>query len=83
MNEIIELQQKMFYYLDTFTNNSGRKVAKNIILDSLRTDAVEQKMKELRLRNKARIYKEHLGDVDPYETAAQAFYRKYGTQGEF
>ena len=83
MNEIIELQQKMFYYLDTFTNNSGREVAKNLILDSLKTDVVEQKMKELRLRNKARIYREQLGDVDPYETAAKAFYRKYGTQGEF
>jgi hypothetical protein len=35
MNEIIELHKKMFYYLDTFTNNSGREVAKNIILDTV------------------------------------------------
>ena len=83
MNEIVELHKKMFYYLDTFTNNSGRELAKNIILDSLKTDSVEQKMKQLRLKNKARIYREQLGDVDPYETGAQAFYRKYGTQGEF
>ena len=83
MNEIVELHNKMFYYLDTFMNNSGREVAKNIILDSLRIDAVEQKMKNLRLKNKARIYREQMGDIDPYESGARAFYRRYGTQGEF
>jgi hypothetical protein len=86
MNEfqqMVGLTAKLFYYLDTFEINSGRETARQILLDELRKDAVEQKMLELRRKNNARIYREQLGDADPYETAAAAFYRKYGTRGEF
>lgn len=83
LDEIIEIHEKMFYYLDTFKINSGRDTARQIILDELRKDAVEEKMLELRRKNNARIYREQLGNVDPYESAARAFYNKYGTSGEF
>lgn len=83
MNEMIALEQKVLSYMDTFTANSGREVAKQLITDALKKDAVEQKMLELRRNNKSRIYREELSDADPYETAAAAFYRKYGTRGEF
>jgi hypothetical protein len=70
MNEIVELHKKMFYYLDTFINNSGREVAKNIILDSLKKDAVESKMRSVR-------------STYLYEKGAREYYNKYGTVGEF
>ena len=70
MNEIVELHKKMFYYLDTFTNNSGREVAKNIILDTLKKDAVESKMRSVR-------------STYLYEKGAREYYAKYGTVGEF
>ena len=83
MDEIIDLHSKVFYYLDTFSTNRGRSLAKDIIFDCLKKDAVEEKMKAMRMKNKARIYRENAKEVDPYETAAQAFYRRYGTSGEF
>lgn len=83
MREIIEVEQKCLYYLDTFFVNSARPKAQQIILDCLKQDAVEQKMETLRSKNRARIYRENMGEVDPYETGAQAFYRRYGTVGEF
>jgi len=70
MNEIVELHKKMFYYLDTFTNNSGREVAKNIILDTLKKDVVESKMRGVR-------------STYLYEKGAREYYNKYGTVGEF
>ena len=70
MNEIVELHKNMFYYLDTFTNNSGREVAKNIILDTLKKDAVESKMRDVR--------SDYL-----YRKGALEYYNKYGTIGEF
>ena len=81
--EMVELTQKLFYYLDTFEINSGRAVAREILLDELRKDAIEEKMQLMRMKNRARIYRENAPEVDPYETGAQAFYRKYGTAGEF
>lgn len=75
--------EKLFYYLDTFDINNGRKTARKILWDEIRKDIIEEKMKTLRSNNNARIMREKNKDVDPYETAAKAFYRKYGTKGEF
>ena len=85
--EMVVLTAKLFYYLDTFEINGGRETARQILLDELRKDAVEEKMLELRRKNKSRIYREELdnivGNIDPYESGARAFYRRYGTSGEF
>lgn len=70
MNEIIEVHKKMFYYLDTFMTNSGRDKAKGIILDALKKDAVEAKMRSVR-------------STYLYEKGAREYYEKYGTHGEF
>lgn len=70
MNEIIELHNKLFYYLDTFSVNEGRKVAHDIIFDCLKKDAVEEKMRSLRC-------------TSLYEKGAREYYNKYGTVGEF
>jgi len=70
MNEIIELHNKMFYYLDTFTINNGRKVANQIILDCLKKDMVESKMRRVR-------------SAYLYEKGAREYYAKHGTVGEF
>ena len=80
---MVEVTEKLFEYLDTFTVNSGRETARQILLDELRKDAIEEKMQLMRMKNRARIYRENAPEVDPYETGAQAFYRKYGTRGEF
>jgi len=70
MNEIIELHNKMFYYLDTFAINNGRKVANQIILDCLKKDMVESKMRKVR-------------SAYLYEKGAAEYYAKHGTVGEF
>lgn len=73
MNEfqqMVVLTAKLFYYLDTFEINSGRETARQILLDELRKDAVEKKMRSLRASS-------------AYERAAVEYYNKYGTSGEF
>ena len=70
MNDIIELHNKLLYYLDTFSVNEGRKVAHDIIFDCLKKDAVEKKMRGVR----SSYY---------YEKGARDYYNKYGTVGEF
>jgi len=69
-NEMVELTQKMFYYLDTFEINSGRAVAREIIIDELKKELSEKKMRQLRASSS-------------YERGAIAYYRKHGTVGEF
>ena len=69
-NEMVELTQKLFYYLDTFEINKGRDVAREIIIDELKRDMVEKKMRQLRASS-------------AYERGAIAYYRKHGTVGEF
>ena len=69
-NQMVEMTQKMFYYLDTFMINNGRKVAGEIIMDELKRDMVEKKMRQLRASS-------------AYERSAIAYYRKHGTVGEF
>ena len=70
MKEMVEVTEKLFEYLDTFTVNSGRETARQIILDTLRKDAIENKMRQLRAQNL-------------YEKGAREYYAKYGTQNEF
>lgn len=70
MNDMIEITQKLFYYLDTFEINGGRETARQIILDELRKEMVENKMRQLRAKN-------------VYEKQAREYYNKYGTAGEF
>lgn len=69
-NDIVELEQKCLSYLDTFVVNNGRTLAKQIILDALKKDAVEQKMRSVRCS--------YL-----YHRSAVEYYNKYGTAGEF
>ena len=69
-NQMVELTQKMFYYLDTFEVNNGRKLAKEIIWEQLRKDAVEEKMRQLRASS-------------IYEESARKYYAKNSTVGEF
>ena len=69
-NQMVDVTNKLFYYLDTFEINSGRETARQIILDTLRKDAVENKMRQLRAQNL-------------YEQGAREYYAKYGTSGEF
>ena len=69
-NEMVELTQKMFYYLDTFMINNGRKLAADIIMDELKKDVSEKKMRLLRA-----------GSL--YEKSAREYYAKHGTVGEF
>lgn len=68
--QMVELTEKLFYYLDTFEINSGREKAREILLDVLRKDAVEQKMRSVR---SSYLYKK--GEAE--------YYAKYGTVGEF
>ena len=75
-NDIVELEQKCLSYLDTFVPNNGRTLAKQIILDALKKDAVEQKMKDMRFRNTC-------VPVKTYEERAAEYYKKYDTVGEF
>jgi len=67
---MVEVTEKLFEYLDTFTVNSGRETARQIIWDTLRKDAIENKMRQLRAQN-------------VYEQGAKKYYAKYGTQNEF
>lgn len=69
-NEMVELTQKMFYYLDTFMINNGRNLAADIIMDELKKDVSEKKMWKLRAKG-------------AYERGEKAYYDKYGTVGEF
>jgi hypothetical protein len=69
-NQMVDVTNKLFYYLDTFEINSGRETARQIILDTLRKDAIENKMRQLRAQNL-------------YEKGAREYYAKYGTQNEF
>ena len=68
--QMVELTEKLFYYLDTFEINSGRAVAREIIIDELKRDMVEKKMRQVRASS-------------AYERGAIAYYRKHGTVGEF
>ena len=70
MREIVEIEQKCLHYLDTFSVNSARIKAKQIILDCLKKDAVEKKMRSVR-------------STYLYEKSAREYYSKYGTVGEF
>ena len=67
---MVEVTEKLFEYLDTFEVNSGRETARQILLDELRKDAIENKMRGLRAQN-------------VYEKSAKEYYAKYGTQNEF
>ena len=69
-NEMVELSQKMFYYLDTFMINNGRKLAADIIMDELKKDVSDQKMRRLRAES-------------TYAKGARDYYNKHGTVGEF
>ena len=68
--QMVELTEKLFYYLDTFEINGGREKAREILLDELRKDIVEKKMRQVRA-------------TSAYERGAIAYYRKHGTVGEF
>jgi hypothetical protein len=68
--QMVELTEKLFYYLDTFEINGGRETARQIILDELRRDMVEKKMRQLRAKYS-------------YERGAREYYNKHGTVGEF
>jgi hypothetical protein len=73
MNEfqqMVGITAKLFYYLDTFEINSGRETARQILLDELRKDAVEKKMRSVR-------------STYLYEKGAREYYAKHGTVGEF
>ncbi len=67
---MVDLTNKLFYYLETFEINGGRETAREILLDELKKDAVESKMLSLRAST-------------AYENAAEAYYAKHGTAGEF
>ena len=69
-NQMVVLTAKLFYYLDTFEINSGRETARQILLDELRKDVVEKKMRNVR-------------GTYLYEKGAKEYYAKYGTSGEF
>ena len=68
--EIVELTEKLFYYLDTFEINSGRETAREILIKELKKDFVERKMRSVR-------------DAYLYKKGAEEYYAKYGTVGEF
>ena len=80
-----EIFAKQDELLVTFWMNKGWVKAINILHDEIKKDFIEEKMKKMRAENKARIAREYYKEkgVDPYETAAAAFYKRYGTQGEF
>jgi hypothetical protein len=67
---MVEVTEKLFYYLDTFDINSGRETAREILLNELRKDVVEKKMRSVR---SSYLYKK--GEAE--------YYAKYGTVGEF
>lgn len=67
---MVEVTEKLFEYLDTFTINSGRETARQILLDELRKESVEKKMRSLR-------------SASLYEKGAREYYAKHGTVGEF
>ena len=69
-NQMVNVTNKLFYYLDTFEINSGRETARQILLDELRKDAIEKKMRSLR-------------SASLYEKGAREYYAKHGTVGEF
>ena len=69
-NQMVDITNKLFYYLDTFDINSGRETARQIIFDTLRKDAVEKKMRGLRAST-------------AYDRSAKEYYAKHGTAGEF
>ena len=80
-----EIFAKQDGLLATFTQNKAYIKAAMILHEEIKKDFIEEKMKKMRAENKARIAREYYKEkgVDPYETAAAAFYAKYGTQGEF
>ena len=80
-NQMVDVTEKLFQYLDTFEINSGRETARKILLDEIRRDVVEQKMLKLRAKNRQRICNEQA--QERYEAGARAYYDKYGTRGEF
>jgi len=67
---MVEVTEKLFYYLDTFDINSGRETAREILLNELRKDVVEKKMRSVR-------------STYLYEKGAREYYAKYGTKNEF
>jgi len=69
-NEMVDLTNKLFYYLDTFEINGGRETAREILLNELKKNAVEEKIRLLRAKS-------------AYEKGAREYYAKNGTQGEF
>lgn len=71
--------------LATFTQNKAYMKAVMILHEEIKRDFIEDKMKKMRTDNKARIAREYYKEkgVDPYETAAAAFYKRFGTRGEF
>jgi len=78
-----EIFAKSDELLATFVQNRGYVKALVAITEAVRDDYFFEKMKEMRAKNNARIMRENNKDVDPYESAARAFYKKYGTSGEF
>ena len=78
-----EIFEKSDELLATFTQNRGYVKAIVAITEAVRDDYFFERMDKMRLNNNARIMREKYKDVDPYETAARAFYKKYGTKGEF
>ena len=68
--QMVELTEKLFYYLDTFEINGGRETAREILLNELKKNAVEEKIRLLRAKS-------------AYEKGAREYYAKHGTQGEF
>ena len=67
---IVSLEQKRLELESTVMQNRASYLFKKIIADTLKKDAVEEKMKMLRASSL-------------YEKSAVAYYNKYGTQGEF
>ena len=67
MNEIMERYQEL---TSTFVPNSAKERLSGQILDLLKKDAVEKRMRLLRASS-------------AYERGALKYYSKYGTAGEF
>lgn len=78
-----EIFAKQDELMVTFWMNKGFTKALTAIHEAVRDDYVFNKMQNMRMKNNARIMREKFKDVDPYETAAAAFYKQYGTSGEF
>ena len=68
--KMVMIEQKAIELLDTFVVNKGRVKAKSIILDCLKKDAVDKRMRLIR-------------GASLYEKRAREYYNKYGTSGEF